>query len=279
MEFKKDIKNELALGPLAFVLLTCSISWTLWLITAVSAENVFTCPYIFLALLGVYTPMIISVVITKHSKDRNDLKELWDRGFNFKRIGKRGYAFIFLSAPVICAISIAIDYCIGNSLQQSEVASEFLTYPVKLIPYAVLLMIISPIPEEFGWRSYFLDTLQARYSQQLSSIIVGFVWLIWMLPLFFIKGLMHHDVIGFGTNSFWLFCIFIIAISVIYSWIYNNNDRSILALVLFHFMFNFTGNIIPLSQTADMNRTLLVVAYAIVILTGLIKIFDKEENE
>jgi membrane protease YdiL (CAAX protease family) len=57
---------------------------------------------------------------------------------------------------------------------------------------------------------------------------------------------------------------------VVFSWIYNNTRRSILAAILFHAMVNFSGEIIAISRRADIYATLLwgLSAVAIVVAYG-----------
>ncbi|MFX1575475.1 MAG: hypothetical protein ACFFB0_22290 [Promethearchaeota archaeon] len=49
--------------------------------------------------------------------------------------------------------------------------------------------------------------------------------------------------LGLGSLSFWFFIIAIIPDSIIYTWIFNNNSRSILSAILYHLCTNFLGEI------------------------------------
>jgi len=84
------------------------------------------------------------------------------------------------------------------------------------------------LEEEFGWRGYALDRLQAHYSALLSSVFLGIVWGLWHLPLFFMSGQdIYHSV---PIPAFILGTIFL---SILFTWIYNNTGRSILAVLIF----------------------------------------------
>jgi hypothetical protein len=61
----------------------------------------------------------------------------------------------------------------------------------------------------------------------------------WHLPLFFIPGT-SQGAIGFVSWAFWLWTAQVISQTALYTWIYNNTDRSIASAVLFHFMHNTT---------------------------------------
>ena len=52
--------------------------------------------------------------------------------------------------------------------------------------------------EELGWRGYVLDRLQEKRSALVSSLILGVVWSLWHLPLFFVQG-SYQAGLGVGT--------------------------------------------------------------------------------
>jgi membrane protease YdiL (CAAX protease family) len=177
----------------------------------------------------------------------------------------RWYALVFLVPLALNGTAILVSLIFGDGPQGSEVLNMFMENPIAIVPYTIFLFIVGPLPEELGWRGYLLDRLQERWNALTANFILGVLWLVWMLPLFFINGLYQHDELGFGTLGFWMFCIFIIAISVVYAWVYNSTNRGLLAVVLLHLMFNFVGSILPLSPLADIVRTVLVVTLAVVI--------------
>jgi len=48
-----------------------------------------------------------------------------------------------------------------------------------------------------------------------------------------------------------------------YTWIYNNTDRSVLAVIVFHFLENFTGEFLGIGDQARSWRLALTVALAV----------------
>lgn len=96
-----------------------------------------------------------------------------------------------------------------------------------------------------------LDRLQLTRSALVASLILGVVWSVWHLPLFFIEGSYQHDMVGFGTLEFWMFMIGIVPLSVVFTWVYNNTARSILAVILLHGWTNFTVQTIELTGRSE----------------------------
>ena len=71
---------------------------------------------------------------------------------------------------------------------------------------------------------------------------------------------------GVETMAFWAFAVTVFAFSVLYTWVFNNTRRIILAAISLHFMSNSTLNVLsPLSDRASIFATGLLVLAAIVV--------------
>jgi len=107
-----------------------------------------------------------------------------------------------------------------------------------------ILFLGGPLQEEFGWRGYALDRLQEKYNALVSSVMLGFIWGLWHLPLFFMpRQEMYYNVPILG------FILGTIFFSIIFTWIYNNTSRSILAVLLLHTTGNLSHFIFPVGAT------------------------------
>jgi membrane protease YdiL (CAAX protease family) len=131
------------------------------------------------------------------------------------------------------------------------------------------VFIYGPIPEELGWRGYALSRLQARWNALVSSLILGAIWALWHLPLFFIKDTLFYRH-GAWSPWFWQFMTTVIPLSIIFTWIFNNTRRSTLAAILFHFMTNVTPELANVTAGTNFYATLLWIcaAIAVVALSG-----------
>ncbi|MGD2205693.1 MAG: CPBP family intramembrane metalloprotease, partial [Anaerolineae bacterium] len=140
----------------------------------------------------------------------------------------------------------------------------FLDQPLGILPFAIFILFFGPVPEELGWRGYALDRLQMKWSALGSSLVLGVVWALWHLPLFFVDGTYQNN-LGVGTLSFWIFMLEVIPKSILITWIYNNNRRSTLSAVLLHFTDNFIGELFELAERAEFYQFMLWIAAAIVV--------------
>jgi membrane protease YdiL (CAAX protease family) len=78
--------------------------------------------------------------------------------------------------------------------------------------------------EELGWRGFALPHLQRHYSALVSSLITGLVWAFWHFPNF----------LAFTPSMLAAFVPKVIAMSLIFTWVYNSTGGSLFAVVLLH---------------------------------------------
>lgn len=164
----------------------------------------------------------------------------------------------------MAGVAGVLDVLLGGVGMQPEALARFIGEPMAIIPFMVFILLFGPVPEEIGWRGYALDRLQTRWSAVGSSLILGSVWALWHMPLFFIEGSYHYG-LGFGTTGFWLFVLNLILVSVVMTWIYNNTNRSTLSAILFHFMINFVGELFELPGSAEVYQFLLWAGVALIV--------------
>ena len=254
-----------------FFALTYFLTWIFWIPVALSGQGVMAGPLMMIAfLLGGFGPSIAGIIMTYRTQDREGRRDFWKRSINFKQIGTAWYAVILLIFPLVYGLAILLDMLLGGTQPGAEAIAQIAAQPASLIVMLLMTLLMGPLSEEFGWRGFALDPLQARWSALISSIILGVFWWAWHFPLFFINGAMQNE-LGVGTLAFWAFAVTLFASSVLYTWVFNNTRRSILAAILLHFMFNITQTMLsPLADRAQIFATglLVLVAIAVVIFWG-----------
>lgn len=128
-------------------------------------------------------------------------------------------------------------------------------------PLAALLSFLSgPWSEEFGWRGFALDPLLQRLGRLPGAIVLGLIWGIWHLPLYFVPATWYGQM-GFKPAGFLTFLLLSVGLSLIITWVYLHTHRAILAAMLLHFTSNFTAQLIaPSSDRVEVFRALIVLA-------------------
>jgi len=203
-----------------------------------------------LVLLAALGPMVTGISFTYLTRDKEGRRDYWKRIIGFKRISARWYLVIFLIVPILNGLAALLDVLTGGTgATWGEATLNFLANPASII-LSILFATLFPFIEELGWRGYLLDRLQEKYTALASSLILGILWSLWHLPTFFIRD-SYQSSLGIGTPAFWLFFAGIVPLTFVFTWIYNNTNRSTLAVILFHAMVNFTGELFALSERAD----------------------------
>jgi membrane protease YdiL (CAAX protease family) len=243
--------------PWAFLIITYGFSWSFWIPCALLGWNFNEIPASVLFYLGGLGPPLAGILLVYVTRGKDGHRDYWRRVFEVKRIGLIWYAVILLATPILTSLALLGDILGGGSWSQYETVTPFIAKPWSLIPSLALTLLFGPLPEEMGWRGYALDRLQTQHNALIASLILGLIWAIWHLPLFFIAGT-YQNGLGVGTRAFWLFMAAIIPESILITWLYNNTKRSILAAVLFHTMINFTGELFTLSGRAEIVFVLLL---------------------
>jgi membrane protease YdiL (CAAX protease family) len=250
-------------APLIYFLIAIGFSWLFWIPATFVNVNILESHWVILLYIGGIGPAVGGILLTYLNKDKESHREYWRRVFDVKRISAKWYLVILLAYPLITALLAIAE---NGQIQITETFHELLTQPVRIITFTIFIFIFGPLPEELGWRGYALDGLQDLMNAVLASLLLGAAWALWHIPLFFMKGTYQYEM-GFGSAAFWRFMTFATVISIFFTWIYNNNQRSTLSAALFHFSINFTGNILEESEELDLHRIILFVVMAFIVVS------------
>jgi membrane protease YdiL (CAAX protease family) len=253
--------------PWIFLGLTLGLTWFLEFLAAAVDEFIPGWGVTTLHYLGGIMPLAVAAGLTHLKHDRPFQRDFWRRIIGFRRIRFGWYAVIFLYAPVKSGLAALIDILLGGRGIEPEALTRLMEQPSLIVPTLVFWLLFGPVPEEPGWRGYALDGLQARRSALSASLVLGVAWSVWHLPLFFIEGTWQANEVGLGTQRFWLYMLTIVIEAILYTWIYNNTNRSTLSAILFHFIGNAFGELFALSEGAEVyNFIVAIIAVVLVVI-------------
>jgi membrane protease YdiL (CAAX protease family) len=231
----------------AFFLLSCGLSWLFWIPAALSGQDVNTTLWLIPYFLGGFGPSVVGVTIIYRLRGRDGLRDLWYRIVEFRRISIGWYVFIALIFPILFGFSVLLYNLIDHAAPGFGGVDAIQANPIILIRLLLVGIVTGPLAEEPGWRGFALEQLQKRWTPLISSIVLGLIWVIWHIPLFLLNGTTQYQW-GIGTAAFWLFVVEGAALSILFTWVYNHNRRSVLSAILLHFAYNFTlGLVYPFS--------------------------------
>lgn len=195
--------------------------------------------------LGVYSPAIAAFILIARRSGIGGMRRFASRALLW-RCSPGWVAFLLVGVP--------IPFLIGAALGGKWPTDYFPFDSVSAYLAALFFMAIKGPVEEFGWRGFALPLLQRRLAPIWASLLLGVVWGLWHLPIFFLSGV---------PQSAWSFTPFFIgtmALSVIVTPLFNQSRGSILLPALFHLQL-----INPLWPDAQPWDTWLFVIVAVVI--------------
>lgn len=189
-----------------------------------------------LYIFGGFVPSLLAIYLTWKKEGVSGLRILGRRISQFN-LGWRWYGYTLLIVIAGTAGQLILNRLFGNNFD----GSLFLAQLGSFLP----LLILGPLSEEIGWRGYALEKLQTRWNALTSSLIVGLVWALWHLPLFFMVGTSQHEL----GIPFIGFLVGLMASSILYTWFYNNTKHSLWSAVLLHWLFTYAVQVLSSGVT------------------------------
>lgn len=208
----------------AFLLLTFVVTWTAWLLPLPLGGPVFY--------LGVIAPALVALALTALTEGGAGIRRLlepigrWD-------VGARWYV-LALSYMAVLKLSAALIHRLLTGAWP-----PFGEQPWFLMFAAILVSTWVQAGEEIGWRGYALPRLARILGPGGASVVLGLIWALWHLPLFFLPGSGSHG------QSFPVYLLYVTSLSVVMAWLYWKTSRSLLLVMIMHASVNNTVGLVP----------------------------------
>lgn len=178
-------------------------------------------------------PLLAALLVVGFAEGRAGVRGL------FRRMGRWRFSpvwwLVVISPAVVLGLSIA-----GLSLTNENLPawSDFAKFN-GLPAYGVLatflfVLVLNGFGEETGWRGYLQDRLQRRFKPLPATLIVAVIWAVWHTPFFLILSTYS----GFNAMTLVMFPLGLASGAVVLTWLYNHTGRNILAVALWHTLYN-----------------------------------------
>lgn len=242
-----------------FLLITFAFSWIFWIPKALATQGLMRPSFLTRFLLSPFNPAAFgpavgAFTLTYLEDGKKGVIRLLKRAIDY-RIDKKWWIPTIFLMPVIIGGALLLSLFSGESMPELF----WISNPMMIVvSFFWILFLGGPLQEEFGWRGYALDRLQARWSALLSSIFLGTIWFAWHLPMFWITDELIY---GKPMVGFWISDVFL---AILMTWLYNNTNGSILVAMIFHAMFNLSVFIFPALET-DMGSLYFLIGFIIVV--------------
>jgi membrane protease YdiL (CAAX protease family) len=233
---------------IAFFLLTFVVSWTLWIAAAALFDGATAAGQVppgiraLIFLPGTFAPSLVAVALTARQEGRAGVLALLHRLFQW-RVGLRWYVFALLYMAAIKLTAALVHRVATGSWPRFGDTALY----VMLAATIFSTVVGGPAGEEIGWRGYALPRLTTRLGLAGASVLLGMIWAVWHLPLFFIP---RTDLTG---QSFLVFLLAVTPLSTAIAWLYWRTNGSLLLTMLMHAAINNTTGIVSSGDTGGTN--------------------------
>ena len=267
-----SLKDWVRRHPLGVsVALIFAFTWPFMLVDAFGSHGLlpFRLPLPLMLLTG-YMPTLAVLLTAGLAEGRAGLGALLKRLF-VGRVGLGWYLLSIFGYAGLCLVVVPLHNALGGTPALPWLSAKAAGLSGGALAGNILgLFIVSILinGEELAWRGFVLPRLQARWSALTSSLILGVIWMLFHLPLFFTVGGSSQVDMPFVS-----FLLSTVALSVLITWVYNHTRGSVLLAMLIHAALNTWTQVFPIDHgTAFTNwvfaGVLSLAAVAVILVYG-----------
>ena len=269
--------NPYQYRPLRFYTTCFSITWAFWIAAAIlSRKENDSGVSMILMLFGLMAPAVTAIVTVRTSGSRALKLDLRRKLVGFYRIKPMSILAAIVGFAGIVALSILLSTLFGQTLDQFAFTEDF-SFSIGGTS-ALLTILLAAVIEEVGWRGYGEDSVAFYFSWFTESIIFGFVWASWHLPLFWIEGTYHYGLRELGVGYMLNFLISVVPMGFLTTWVYVKNNRSMLACIIFHLFVNTMQEKIAMTPQTKCVETIVVTLAAVLVVATNREMFFETEH-
>ena len=245
-----------------FFVLAYALSWAWEIPWAVSGRTVMQgqgWPSQLPALLG---PLTAAVIVTAGTEGRQGIKGFaarllrWRIGWRWWLVALSPLAFLAAAVGVVAATATVPSYRDFSSYSGVPAG-------LGIVGVAVVIVVVNGLGEEAGWRGYALEHLQRRWSPLRATLVIAPLWAAWHLPLFFSLD-SYKD---FSPAMIPVFFFGLVCGALVCTWIYNRTGGSILAVAVWHALYNVAGGT---KAGGDGSGTIAAIVWTFVVVNSVL---------
>ena len=193
---------------------------------------------VLLLLLIAVNAGIAAYIVSGGFSHTAGIRGLLDKLYQYRvSLAWYGVAFMVPLAIYLCSGLAGAIYAHDSlSLLLPRISLSSLFWLV--VSFGYIGLIRGPMREEVGWRGFALPRLQEHFSPLVATLILSVIWTFWHLPLY-LNGMYPGGISGILDRCYWN-----IALTFLFTWIYNHTKGSLLLVTLFHTTINTCGTLI-----------------------------------
>lgn len=236
------------------------MAWVFWGLAWLISRGKVSLPIVPVLMIGSFGPFVGALVTTWTKGGARQARRFFGKVFD-PRMGWPVFLVSFFLMPAFAAIAELLHAAATHSAPRFTMS----LWDVPL-SYLFLTILGGTLAEEYGW-SLLSDQLDEALPLIRSTFMLGLVWALWHLPLFFIvtPGMIQ------GYTPFYIFLVVTVSLRFLFAWAYHRGNRSILSNMLFHTASNMAYSMVPLAPSpADLTTDRLWMFGLLIILSAAI---------
>jgi uncharacterized protein len=186
-----------------------------------------------IVILGSWMPNVAAVTVTGVLAGREGIRQLLGKFFSY-RIAVRWYLVALCPFPLAFVAAGLYRLAGGAAPGNMGLSAGFWAGLI------ILNLLQGATGEEAGWRGFALPRLQKAHGPVKASLILGLLWNFWHLPLWLLSGYSGLDLLIYVLA----FSVSIISLTFLLTWISSKTPNSLVPIVMTHFSFNASLNLV-----------------------------------
>ncbi len=169
------------------------------------------------------------------------------------------YLIALLTFPAIHIVGTGITNVLNGNAWLPQVSQGADLAFTILVTFFSVLFFTGGINEESGWRGFAQKRLQAKYSPLVACLMLWILMVIWHIP---------NDIVKYQLGDYLLMRIGLYPfITILFTWVYNRTNGSILAPAVFHASMNSINPLIGIFPITTAGNILLI-SFAIIVVVS-----------
>lgn len=172
--------------------------------------------HVWVGVLALACPALAAVIVAR-SQGSAEQRALFTRIRQW-RVPARWYV-------VALIVPVPASYLASVIEQAFGVPGPITFVRPSLLGAVVFVMVLG---EEIGWRGFALPQLRRRFDAVTASVILGLIWAVWHLPLFYMSSMPQYG------SPFSAYVVYTIALSIVFTILADRTSGSVIIATLFH---------------------------------------------
>ncbi|WAP56976.1 CPBP family intramembrane glutamic endopeptidase [Streptomyces sp. S465] len=240
-----------------FMAIAFGVSWVSWSAAIGIGGEAMKSPAALPYLVGAFGPLTGALVIRVRRRRRGE--PVPEHAVRFRRstLFWAPLLLVLASASVLSAALLAHEA--GGPALSWEGAKDVMNDMGGPAAFLVSMVISGPLSEEPGWRGTAYPRMRASMGRLQVGLVLGAIWAVWHLPLFFIDGTPQKE-LGLNTPGGVLFAVSTIPMAMLTASAYER--AGVVASIAVHFAVNTT--MVLLDVKAPVTQAMIIGIQAIV---------------